>query len=649
MNNNQRQNTLNNRSDFLNSELSNLLNLVNSPALIYDRRSDQITHINNEFCKLTGLNDIDLEDLSLKKVLNEEVDTNPINNQRYDVCLINAEGVNERLNLQIFPLNNTNQQVILVFNNEIQTDLRDDLLEQERSYSILRDILTVRNIDKKDLLLSSLIDLIQKIVSAETIGVYTFTNNRLILEEIPKVNASPASFLPISLNMEDLTDLQIPVFWKNNHKTSSNLHELALSAGYKYLISIPLIHTDSWIGMILICGHETPPDDIAFRYLSLVGDTVSDALDAIRLHDNKISNINKLKQVIQIEHTIVDNVEEGVIVLTSDLKIAELNPAAEIILGYNNKEVFKLPIDSILIGTDSLSSAFNSAKQGITTLSSTDLRLHNRNGKSFPAQVITIPVLNDKKVVSIIILLKDTSQSEIVRVRTQQLEQRAFLGEVSAVFAHEVKNPINSIMTGLQFMGMNMDQSSPDFDLVNRLQNDCVRLTHLMDSVLSFSKPVEFNLSNVDLSILLSNLLERWGPRMRRLNIMANYESSAERPLVIGDLRSLEQVFVNLVSNAVQAMEKTGGTLTIKTHELPERASPPQVEITVSDSGPGIPDDIREHIFEPFMTTNQNGTGLGLAISKRIISAHKGNIYVESFTGGTIFHVLLPKSNGDTK
>jgi signal transduction histidine kinase len=194
-----------------------------------------------------------------------------------------------------------------------------------------------------------------------------------------------------------------------------------------------------------------------------------------------------------------------------------------------------------------------------------------------------------------------------------------------------------------------MDQSLPDFDLVNRMQNDCVRLTHLMDSVLSFSKPVEFNLANIDLGNLLSNLLERWGPRMRRLNIIANYEATTDKTLVVGDLRSLEQVFVNLVNNAVQAMEKTGGSLSIKAHEITTSETQPMVEVTVSDSGPGIPDDIRDHIFEPFMTTNQNGTGLGLAISKRIIAAHKGNIFVESFTGGTIFHVLLPKSNGDIK
>ncbi|MCJ7694899.1 MAG: ATP-binding protein, partial [Anaerolineaceae bacterium] len=151
------------------------------------------------------------------------------------------------------------------------------------------------------------------------------------------------------------------------------------------------------------------------------------------------------------------------------------------------------------------------------------------------------------------------------------------------------------------------------------------------------------------LNSLLPSIISRWDPRLRRLNIKSYYETLIEHPIVIGDFRALEQVFVNLISNAVQAMDKTGGSLSIKI-QVPEiQSDPNDYEIIVADSGPGIPDDIREHIFEPFMTTNQNGTGLGLAISKRIISAHKGNIFVESFPGGTMFHVLLPKSKGEDK
>jgi len=114
--------------------------------------------------------------------------------------------------------------------------------------------------------------------------------------------------------------------------------------------------------------------------------------------------------------------------------------------------------------------------------------------------------------------------------------------------------------------------------------------------------------------------------------------------LVRADARALEQVFVNLVSNAVQAMEKTGGTLNVRVINGAAHLVPPQYEVIVADSGPGIPDDIKEHIFEPFVTTNASGTGLGLAITKRIVTAHKGTINLESYPGGTMFHVFLPKA-----
>ena len=89
-------------------------------------------------------------------------------------------------------------------------------------------------------------------------------------------------------------------------------------------------------------------------------------------------------------------------------------------------------------------------------------------------------------------------------------------------------------------------------------------------------------------------------------------------------------------------MDSNGGLLSVKIQNSTDTKVSNLYEVIIADSGPGIPSDIREHIFEPFVTTNINGTGLGLAISKRIISAHKGNIFVESYPGGTLFHVLLP-------
>jgi signal transduction histidine kinase len=119
-------------------------------------------------------------------------------------------------------------------------------------------------------------------------------------------------------------------------------------------------------------------------------------------------------------------------------------------------------------------------------------------------------------------------------------------------------------------------------------------------------------------------------------------QTSEHLPKVMGDARTLEQVFTNLISNAIEAMSKSGGTLAVRTTTNIEVINNPQVEITISDNGPGIPDDIKDRVFEPFITNNPRGTGLGLAITKSIVTAHRGSISLNTFPGGTVFKISLP-------
>jgi two-component system, NtrC family, sensor histidine kinase AtoS len=143
-------------------------------------------------------------------------------------------------------------------------------------------------------------------------------------------------------------------------------------------------------------------------------------------------------------------------------------------------------------------------------------------------------------------------------------------------------------------------------------------------------------------------------PRMERMNVQGSLQVAPDCPPIIGSPRALEQVFINLINNAVQAMSDSGGQLMIKVQQAPEedlldiliskRDHSRYVEINVIDTGPGIPQEYQERIFQPFYTTNMSGTGLGLAIAKRIITAHRGNISVTSFPGGTVFRVFLPAS-----
>jgi signal transduction histidine kinase len=178
--------------------------------------------------------------------------------------------------------------------------------------------------------------------------------------------------------------------------------------------------------------------------------------------------------------------------------------------------------------------------------------------------------------------------------------------------------------------------------MIGRLQQDCDRLGELMKSVLAYSRPTDYEIEAVDIGVLLTRLVERQRPRMARARIEPKIHIDPSTPLVSGNPRALEQVFTNLVTNAIQAMGETGGTLAVRIQAVAGGADRRFVRVEVADSGPGIPKELQERLFQPFFTTKVDGTGLGLPITKRIVTAHKGSIQVTSFPGGTVFHVYLP-------
>jgi signal transduction histidine kinase len=136
---------------------------------------------------------------------------------------------------------------------------------------------------------------------------------------------------------------------------------------------------------------------------------------------------------------------------------------------------------------------------------------------------------------------------------------------------------------------------------------------------------------------------------MARVGVQEFIQKPETLPKITADPRLIEQVFTNLIGNAVEAMSaQQKGTLAVHLDISRAISNYPQIEVKIIDSGPGIPEEVRGHVFEPFVTTKKTGTGLGLAISKRIITAHRGNITVESYPGGgTVFAVYLPIKQGD--
>ncbi len=630
--------------DFAILDRSLILELISAAAIVYRRTDDKIISANRNFYDLTGFTQEMLCELSLRALIPGELDTNPTGDQSRPVRLQISSGDLILATMRVLSISLTNQIVVLTFSPpDSEFEIRRDLLEQEYRFDNFSLLTTLGNQTSSQAVFQTAVQIVQRMLNPNLILSYRINpRNEKQLQLNP--TSPQTDVFPSVIDRDLLQNLPSWQLWKLPKETQNELQQSALMAGYHYLLTLPLYYNQALQGLLLATGEAPYPDDETLRYLALMSAHAASAIQGLNSLESAQRTLNNIRHVVQIQHAITDNLEEGVIILTPDLRIAEMNPAAEFLLGYASKEVFRQKADMVLIGNETLSALYKSAQQGISTLVGTNFSLNNRSGSSFMAQVLCIPVMEKDTVRSIVLILRDISQTEQIRAHSQQLEQRAFLGEVSAIFAHEVKNPINSISTGLQFLGLSMKPDDPQANLVSRLQNDCLRLTHLMESTLTFSKPVEYNPAPVDLAILINSILERWAPRMIKLNISYNLEHQPDNPLVMADARAIEQVFVNLISNAIQAMETDGGSLNVKIHPADPDIMPPQYEVIVADSGPGIPDDLVNHIFEPFLTTKSKGTGLGLAISRRIVTAHKGNIYVESFPGGTMFHVLLLKA-----
>ena len=622
-------------------DLEIVLNYIDAPVLLLSD-TGVILYTNNALLDLTSYNLEDLVGARVETILPEY----PFGNEESPVIQATlTRQLRSPLNVKLHHITFERQRdVDLLIINAPGSSLSalEGSLSKPEVFSAILELVRLSLLPDINTSIASAMRISQVLLGAGTVCLYTAEVRQPVFKRIAGTLADDDVTLPLTVDPSDIAELKEPFLWRPGKKTGTALHKHAKTSGLSYLASVPLGEENSWSGL-LVCGdRQSDPADTLLRVLEIIGGVLWSAISHhISVGNLNLSSINTARSLL-IRNAIAENAQEGVILLNPNLTINELNPSAELILGYASHEVSGLPVEDVLIGTDSLTASYNTALQGIPISNLGIIKLHRRNGTSFPVEIQINPIESQGAVQGIVIFLHDITENEQIRVKTQQLEQRAVLGEVTAIFAHEVRNPINNISMGLQLLGSKFAADDPNQDLIGRLQTDCTRLTHLMESVLSFSRPMEFKPETTELPVLLQRILDRWRPRLSHANVELFFQPDKNTPAIMGDPRTLEQVFTNLISNAIQAMSANGkGTLGIKTaaHQGLDFLT---AEVTVSDSGPGIPPEIREHIFEPFVTTNPGGTGLGLAITRRIVNAHHGTIEVESFPGGTIFHVRIP-------
>lgn len=251
---------------------------------------------------------------------------------------------------------------------------------------------------------------------------------------------------------------------------------------------------------------------------------------------------------------------------------------------------------------------------------------------------------------AVVVSFHERSIADQIDHRLTHRDAARSIAAMSAMLAHEIKNPLSGIRGAAQLLEQGANEG--DQELTRLIQDEADRIKGLVErmEVFSDSAPIKGAALNIHQVLDRVRQIASHG-FAKNIRFIEEYDPSL--PAVLGDRDQLIQVFLNLVMNAAEAAPKQGGEIVLKTsYQHGVRFAMPGTQsrvhlplaVTVQDNGPGIPEDLQEHLFDPFVTTKAKGSGLGLAMVAKVVGDHGGVIDCESRPGQTRFRVLLPMS-----
>lgn len=341
---------------------------------------------------------------------------------------------------------------------------------------------------------------------------------------------------------------------------------------------------------------------------------------------------------------IVDAAVDGIIVIDSRGRIEAFNAAAERMFGYREAELLGRNV-SVLMPEPHHSRHDGYIDHHLRTGERKIIGVGRavnglrRDGQVFPLH-LSVGEFEVDGEMHFTGILHDLSKRTELEERLRETTALARLGEMAAVIAHEVKNPLAAVRGAVQVIGSRLNTQSGDGQIIKEILARLDALNDLIQDLLVFSRPPAPKCVRLDLRTLIESvttLLVR-DPAFQSLAI----EISGESPHAHADPNLLTIALQNLLINAAQAQQGRG-SIRVTLSALP----PSSAQIAIADSGPGLPAEIRAALFRPFKTTKARGTGLGMATAKRLIESQGGQIEVQSPAGGGTTVTLVVPAAGD--
>ena len=453
--------------------------------------------------------------------------------------------------------------------------------------------------------------------------------------------------LPVFIETAVVSALNVP-----SELSSSILHQALTSAEPVWVLSdgtltdnhtgfpnivaavLPLLVKGKIAGLLTaetdLQNQSSPFDPISLDLLTVLAGQLAIIFENIQL-------FRQTENLRAFNEDIVQTMTNGLVAVDAAGTITALNPAAAAMLSCSVEQVLHKPLARAISGIGPLAEVFETTLTTAQPQPRREITIQLAPDHAVPISVSTAP-LDSGSGGGVVGVIEDLTEIKALEAEHRRLDRLAVLGEMSAVVAHELRNPIAGISAGVEYLTRNAVQGSPEEQGATMIQAEIERVNRILEDILFVARPLQLEPKSSPLLPIINTVLHRFLSQAATSNVTVETQYADHIPYLNLDSQRIEQVFSNFIRNAIQAMPD-GGTLTLKI----ELSGNNRVRITISDTGVGITSQLLKRIFDPFFTTKTRGTGLGLSVARRIIEAHSGLIEVESTPGkGTDFYISLP-------
>ncbi len=379
--------------------------------------------------------------------------------------------------------------------------------------------------------------------------------------------------------------------------------------------------------------------------LTMLSGQAATALENARLYRSLERKAEEFQALKEHSENTIESLDAGILVVDLDGRVVRFNRALEALCGISREDGIGQRFEALFPKSlaeamqASMGKAWWSRPQ---TSGISRLNLTNKKDEEKVVKVQVAPFLADEnQPEGTIVIFEDITTRVELETQLQLKEKMVSLGLLAAGVAHEVNTPLTGISSFTQMLQEQVEDGDPKAELLLRIERQTERASKIVNNLLNFARQGRSSFVPVQLNDVVSDVVSLLEHQLTRARVQVRLELSEELPFVLGDENKLQQVFLNLILNARDAMP-SGGWVTLTTARDGD-----EVVATVSDTGQGISQENIKRIYDPFFTTKRggaSGTGLGLSITYGIIQEHSGHISVESSIGkGTSFSLRFAK------